>query len=90
MIGAKTVLSLNLIQYTKINGGGVLYGLRALKRGARECVATPGVPACDWPKPQLHSFLAEYPSRLTRPQGGGRCPLRSTDRGGGPSGGASF
>ena len=89
MIRAKTVLSLNLIQYTKINGGRVLHGLRALKRGARECVAMPEVPACDWPKPQLHSFLAEYPNRLTRPQGGGRCPLRFADRGGGPSGGTS-
>ena len=61
-----------------------------LKRGVQECVATPGVPACDWLKPQLHSFLAEYPNGLTWPQGGGRCPLRFTGRGGGPSGGHQF
>ena len=61
MIGEKTVLSPNLdiIHQNQCGGCSAVYEL--LKLAPREHVATSGVPAWDWLRPQLNTVLAEYP-----------------------------
>ena len=66
MTGAKTVLSLNLIQHTKISGGRVLHGLLALKKALGECVAMPGVPALIG---LSHNFIVVWLSTPTDKRG---------------------